>query len=79
MDFQGWCGLQNEEKHAHHTTIHENITILLVLHRKKNGLYRNTTVRQILKTDRNQIAHIFWHTSVLFLATTMTLFHGLEL
>ena len=79
MDFQGWCGLQNEEKHAHiHTTIHENITILLVLHRKK--MASNTTfVRQILKTDRNQIAHIFWHTSVLFLATTMTLFHGLEL
>ena len=78
MDFQGWCGLQNEEKHAHHTTIHENITILLVLHRKK--MASNTTIiRQILKTDRNQIAHIFWHTSVLFLATTMTLFHGLEL
>ena len=78
MDFQGWCGLQNEEKHAHHTTIHENITILLVLHKKK--MASNTTiVRQILKTDRNQIAHIFWHTSVLFLATTMTLFHGLEL
>ena len=78
MDFQGWCGLQNEEKHARHTTIHENITILLVLHRKK--MASNTTIiRQILKTDRNQIAHIFWHTSVLFLATTMTLFHGLEL
>ena len=64
--------------HTIHTTIHENITILLVLHRKK--MASNTTiVRQILKTDRNQIAHIFWHTSVLFLATTMTLFHGLEL
>ena len=39
MDFQGWCGLQNEEKHAHIIQrIHENITILLVLTQEKNGL-----------------------------------------